>query len=40
MEHRAGFYEKIVKRLLDFLLSLMALCILSPVLLILVILGA
>lgn len=40
MEHRAGFYEKIVKRLLDFLLSLTALCILSPVLLILVILGA
>ena len=40
MEHRAGFYEKFVKRLLDFLLSLTALCILSPVLLILVILGA
>ena len=40
MEHRAGFYEKIVKRLLDFLLSLMALCLLSPVLLILVVLGA
>ena len=40
MEHRAGFYEKIVKRLLDFLLSLTALCILSPVLLILVVLGA
>ena len=40
MEHRAGFYEKIVKRLLDFLLSLTALCILSPVLLILTVLGA
>ena len=40
MEHRAGFYEKFVKRLLDFLLSLTALCILSPVLLILVVLGA
>ena len=40
MEHRAGFYEKIVKRLLDFLLSLMALCLLSPVLLILTVLGA
>lgn len=40
MEHRAGFYEKIVKRLLDFLLSLTALCLLLPVLLILVVLGA
>lgn len=40
MEHRAGFYEKIVKRLLDFLLSLTALCILSPMLLILTVLGA
>ena len=40
MEHRAGFYEKFVKRLLDFLLALTALCLLSPVLLILVVLGA
>lgn len=40
MERKAGFYEKYVKRLLDLLLSLMALCILSPVLLILIVLGA
>lgn len=40
MEHKAGFYEKYTKRLLDFLLSLTALCVLSPVLLILVVLGA
>lgn len=40
MEHKAGFYEKYIKRLLDFLLSLLALCILSPVLLILIVLGA
>lgn len=40
MERKAGFYEKYIKRLLDLLLSLMALCILSPVLLILIVLGA
>ena len=40
MERKAGFYEKYIKRLLDFLLSLIALCVLSPVLLILMILGA
>ncbi|MBE6924105.1 MAG: sugar transferase [Ruminococcaceae bacterium] len=40
MKRKAGFYEKFIKRLLDFLLSLMALCVLSPVLLILMILGA
>ena len=34
MEHRAGFYEKYIKRLLDFTLSLLALIVLSPVLLI------
>ena len=40
MERKAGFYEKYIKRLLDFLLSLTALCVLSPVLLILTVLGA
>ena len=40
MKKKVGFYEKGIKRLLDFLLSLTALCVLSPVLLILVILGA
>lgn len=40
MEHKAGFYEKYIKRLLDFFLSLMALCVLLPVLLILAVLGA
>ena len=40
MKRKAGFYEKFIKRLLDFLLSLIALCVLSPVLLILTILGA
>ena len=34
MEHRAGFYEKYIKRFLDFTLSLLALIVLSPVLLI------
>ena len=34
MQHRAGFYEKYVKRLLDIVLSGAALVILSPVLLI------
>ena len=34
MEHRAGFYAKYIKRLLDFTLSLLALIVLSPVLLI------
>ena len=33
MQHRAGFYEKYVKRLLDLVLSGMALIILSPLLL-------
>ena len=33
MEHRAGFYEKYIKRFLDFTLSLLALAVLSPVLL-------
>lgn len=34
MEHKAKFYEKYIKRLLDILLSFMALVILSPVMLI------
>lgn len=40
MKRKAGFYEKVIKRLLDFLLSLTALCVLSPVLLVLIVLGA
>ncbi len=35
-----NFYRNCVKRVMDFLLSLLALCVLSPVLLILTILGA
>ena len=31
MEHRAGFYERYTKRILDFTLSLLALIVLSPV---------
>lgn len=34
MKHKAGFYEKYIKRLLDFTLSLLLLIVLSPVLLI------
>jgi len=34
MQHKAGFYEKFVKRFLDMVLSGMALLILSPVLLV------
>lgn len=34
MEHNAGFYERYGKRFLDFILSLLALVVLSPVLLI------
>ena len=34
MQHRAGFYEKYVKRLLDILLSGCALIVLSPLLLV------
>lgn len=40
MEHKAGFYEFFIKRFFDFFLSLTALLVLSPVLLILTILGA
>jgi len=40
MSHKAGIYEKYIKRILDFILSLMALVVLSPILLILVIVGA
>lgn len=36
--HRQGFYEKYVKRLLDIIISLMALIILSPILLIVAVL--
>lgn len=39
-EHKAGIYEKYIKRLLDFTLSLCALVVLSPVLLVLTIVGA
>lgn len=38
MEHQAGFYEKYIKRLLDIVLSILALVVLSPVLLVLAIL--
>lgn len=34
MEHKAGFYEKYIKRLLDIVLSLCAIIVLSPVMLI------
>lgn len=34
MEHKASFYEKYIKRALDFLLSALALVVLSPVLLV------
>ena len=34
MEHKAGFYEKYIKRLLDIVLSLCAIVVLSPVILI------
>ena len=34
MEHQVGFYEKYIKRLLDFTLSFLALIVLSPVLLV------
>ncbi len=37
---KVGIYERFVKRSLDFLLSLAALCVLSPVLLILTVVGA
>lgn len=40
MKHKASFYEKYIKRLLDLLLSGTALLVLSPVLLVLTVLGA
>lgn len=40
MKRKTGFYERFVKRLLDLLLSFLALCALSPILLILTVLGA
>lgn len=40
MKHKPTFYEKYIKRALDFLLSLCALTVLSPVLLVLTVLGA
>jgi len=38
MEHRAGIYEKYIKRLLDIVLSLCAIIVLSPLMLIIAIL--
>ncbi len=38
MEHKTGIYEKHIKRLLDIVLSLMAIIILSPVMLIIAVL--
>ena len=40
MSHKAGIYEKYIKRILDFILSLMALIVLSPILFILALIGA
>lgn len=40
MKKKAGIYERYIKRLMDFTLSLCALVVLSPVLVILTILGA
>lgn len=40
MEHKKGIYEKYIKRLIDIVCSLSALIVLSPVLLILTIVGA
>lgn len=40
MGHKAGIYEKYIKRMLDFVLSLGALIVLSPVILILTVVGA
>lgn len=39
-ERKAGIYEKYIKRLLDFTLALLALIVLSPVLIVLTIVGA
>ena len=39
MKHKAGIYEKYIKRMMDFTLSLCALIVLSPVLLALTIVG-
>lgn len=39
-EHRASFYEKYIKRMLDFTLSLTALAALSPVMAVLSVVGA
>ena len=40
MGHKADVYEKYIKRILDFMLSLLALIVLSPILIILTIVGA
>lgn len=40
MKKKMGFYESVIKRLLDLVLSFLALCGLSPILLILTVLGA
>lgn len=39
-QRKACIYEKYIKRLMDFVLSLMALIVLSPILLVLIIVGA
>lgn len=40
MKKKSGIYEKYIKRLLDFVLSLCALIVLSPVLIVLTVVGA
>ena len=40
MKHKAGIYEKYIKRMMDFTLSLCALIVLSPLLLVLTVVGA
>lgn len=40
MNHKNGMYEKIIKRLFDFTLSLIAIIVLSPVLILLALIGA
>ncbi len=39
-KHKKGFYERFIKRPMDFCLALVALIVLSPILLILIIVGA
>ena len=40
MRRRKGFYEKYIKRILDFLISLVTIIILSPILIVLTVIGA